>query len=108
MGPISLCVGYALVAFSCALLIYAFLGSNNWPKWLGHMGKVSYGLYVFHVPAIKAIAHITLSTSSWTREILTLAFTSILALLSYRFFETPFLKMKQRLEVTPSRPVEID
>jgi peptidoglycan/LPS O-acetylase OafA/YrhL len=108
MGPVSLCMGYALVASSCALLIYAFLGSNNWPKWLMHMGKVSYGLYVFHVSAIKAISHITLLTSFWAREILTLGVISTLALLSYRFFETPFLKMKQRLEVIPSRPVEID
>ncbi len=108
VGPLNLCLGYALVASSCALLIYALLGSSGWPKWLVHMGKVSYGLYIFHLPVIIFIRHLTFLKSFWLVEVLALFSTSILALLSYRFFETPFLKMKQRLEVIPSRPVETD
>ena len=107
-GPLSLCLGYALIAFSCALFIYALLGSKGWPRWLVHMGKVSYGLYVIHVPAIIFMERITHGTPLWLRQVLALLLTSALALLSYRFFETPFLKMKERLEVVPSRPVEID
>lgn len=107
VGPVRLCLGYAVVAISCALLIYAFLGSTGWPKSLVHMGKVSYGLYVFHLPVVTLIGRSTL-TSFWLKETLALLATSILALVSYRFFETPFLKIKQRLEVIPSRPVEQD
>jgi len=107
-GPLSLCIGYALIAFSCALFIYAILGSMGWPRWLVHMGKVSYGLYVFHVPVIVLVGRVASLAPLWLRESLALLLTSALALLSYRFFETPFLKMKQRLEVIPSRPVNID
>jgi len=102
------CVGYALVAVSCPLFIYALLGTSGWPKWLVHLGKVSYGLYVFHLPALTVVEHATHFQSPWLAALLALALTSALALLSYRFFETPFLKMKQHLEVIPSRPVEID
>ncbi len=108
LGPLRLCFGYAFVASSCALLIYALLGSTGWPKWLVHMGKVSYGLYVFHMPALIFVRHLTFLKSFWLSEFLALLLTSILALLSYRFFETPFLRMKQRLEVIPSRPVDVD
>ena len=107
-GPLSLCIGYALIAFSCALFIYAILGSMGWPRWLVHMGKVSYGLYVFHVPVIVLVGRVASLAPLWLRESLALLLTSALALLSYRFFETPFLKMKQRLEVIPSRLVNID
>jgi peptidoglycan/LPS O-acetylase OafA/YrhL len=107
-GPLSLCLGYALVAFFCALFIYALLGSRGWPKWLVHMGKVSYGLYVVHAPVIVFIDHVGHIAPLWLREALALLLTSALALLSYRFFETPFLKMKQHLEVIPSRPVDGD
>lgn len=107
-GPLSLCLGYALVAGSCALLTYAVLGSRGWPKWLVHLGKVSYGLYVFHLPVISVFSRVQLHASLWVHQTLSLLVTIVLALLSYRFFETPFLKRKQRLEVISSRPVEID
>ncbi len=34
-----------------------------------------------------------------------LGLTILLALLSYRYFESPFLRMKKRYEVITSRPV---
>jgi peptidoglycan/LPS O-acetylase OafA/YrhL len=51
---------------------------------------------------------VQLHASLWVHQTLSLLVTIVLALLSYRFFETPFLKRKQRLEVISSRPVEID
>jgi peptidoglycan/LPS O-acetylase OafA/YrhL len=108
LEPGRLCLGYASVAISCAVLIYAVLGSEGWPRWLVHMGKVSYGLYVFHVPVLIVIRRSPFSMSFWLAEALALILTSALALLSYQYFEMRFLKMKQRLEVIPSRPVDID
>ena len=34
-----------------------------------------------------------------------LAITMLLASVSYRFFESPFLRMKKRFEIVKSRPV---
>jgi peptidoglycan/LPS O-acetylase OafA/YrhL len=107
-GPLSLCLGYALVASCCAVFTYALLGSRGWPKWLVHLGRVSYGLYVFHLPVISFLYRELPDVPIWVDRALSLLLTIFLALLSYRYFETPFLKIKQRLEVIPSRPVEVD
>jgi peptidoglycan/LPS O-acetylase OafA/YrhL len=105
-GPISLCTGYALVAVSCALLIASFFGLNKWPRWVIYMGKISYGLYVFHYPLISLIEHAVPHLSKLTQGAIALVTTSLMAHLSYRYFESPFLRLKERFEIIRSRPVE--
>jgi peptidoglycan/LPS O-acetylase OafA/YrhL len=105
LGPVSLCVGYALVALSCCLLITSVMGLHKWPQWTIFMGKVSYGLYVFHKPVIYFVAQYGNFVPKIFVKIIELAITSLLAWLSYRFFETPFLRLKGRFEIVKSRPV---
>jgi peptidoglycan/LPS O-acetylase OafA/YrhL len=68
------------------------------------VGKYSYGLYLFHYPIIYLISqHLvkptwpavaifgTITLASW-------ALVAPLAVLSFHFFETPFLKLKDKFE----------
>ncbi|MGI4855168.1 MAG: acyltransferase family protein [Janthinobacterium lividum] len=90
-----LCVAYALVAVACCVLITAVqkLKANAFGVWLG---TLSYGLYVYHIPMIR-LFH--------SRSKLAFLPTLLCAALSYRFLESPLLKMKKRFEVVASKPV---
>jgi peptidoglycan/LPS O-acetylase OafA/YrhL len=45
------------------------------------------------------------STMTFVKGACALGLTLLFASLSYRFFETPFLRMKKRHEIIESRPV---
>ena len=116
-------LGYSLVAVGCVLLFVGFLGMpRQWaPRALTYLGKISYGLYVFHMVAFdiawKALAPSDTtsfgSTGSGlgtvTRYLLmqTSAFfiTILLAMASYRFLEQPFLRIKERFALVKSRAI---
>ena len=65
---------------------------NGWAGWnsavFGYLGRVSYGLYVFHVAAIR----LTESLGVGAAFLLTVAAAAV----SYRYLETPFLRLKDR------------
>lgn len=95
-----------------ALLIFlAFLGfpmAAEGP--LQSLGKISYGLYVFHGSAL-LITHVLSHRLPYFREhpawlvyTLSLPLTILFASLSYRYWELPFLRLKERFEVVKSRP----
>jgi peptidoglycan/LPS O-acetylase OafA/YrhL len=98
----SLCVGYAMVAVACCLFIVALQGLPS-PKPMVYSGKISYGLYVFHIPAIALVT--SRLPLYWTGAVVSLALAYGLAALSYRFFEKPFLLLKQRYELVPARAI---
>jgi peptidoglycan/LPS O-acetylase OafA/YrhL len=114
--------GYALASLGSALLLLAFLGINPklLPRWAIYLGRISFGLYVYHgfalgfvhhhLPAGLGIARISyyplkiLLTLGLTIG-LPFALTILIATISYRYFETPFLKMKKRHSVIESQPI---
>ncbi len=111
-GSFHLAVGYALVTLGCVLLLLGFLGLDNkvLPGWLVYLGRISYGLYAYHLIAIDLVPQV-LGRAPWgsLRHVLNgaiaLGLNIVVAALSYRFFETPFLRLKNRHEIVPSRPV---
>lgn len=110
---ISLVTGYAIAAIGCILMIVGFLGlpAKFLPAWLVWLGKISYGLYVYHLLAISLFSYLPASFASkgaigfMLRLSGKMALTILLAALSYQFFESRFLRLKRHFEVVKSRPV---
>lgn len=113
IGPM---FGYWGVGVGCICFLLSVLGLNKRviPSSLVYLGKISYGLYVYHqisleiasnvlnrIPCMDStnhhvmfgIGHLTLGMS----------LTVALAALSYRFFERPFLRWKDKFTIVRSR-----
>jgi peptidoglycan/LPS O-acetylase OafA/YrhL len=118
------CFGYLLVAIGCVSLLLAVFGmSSRWlPSRIAYLGKISFGLYVFHEVAFlvvdEAQKHAVIllpSLQAWSlryavcalavNKTAALAVTVLLAMLSYRFWESPFLHLKKRFTWIQSRGV---
>lgn len=117
-----LAVTYAAAVFGCVLIFLGVLGVSRIPRPLAHLGRISYGLYVFHSVIFVVAVYLLRPfgvTDSYNRFSLYNAHTAfsvlivdsaalvlciIAAHLSYQYFEKPFLKLKNRFEVVPSRP----
>lgn len=108
----SLLMGYGAAAAGCSAIFAATLGLRNVPGVLIYGGRISYGLYVFHsgmlelarwVTAPLRLAHFSaLNMDAVDGVALVLSFGA--AHFSYRYFERPFLVLKERFEVVKSRP----
>ncbi len=113
--PIFASVGLtAINLFSAGLLLLALDSTTTWSKflrlkWLRWLGTISYGFYVFH--DIPHTFYLTLAGMfpgansniyGLLSGALALGGTLLLASLSYRYFETPFLRLKSRF--TLQRP----
>ncbi len=76
---------------------------------LVYLGRISYGLYVFHVLGLM-ISDYTVHDQAANlfryslRVGVALAATIAMAAISYRWLETPFLSLKQRFTHVLSRP----
>jgi peptidoglycan/LPS O-acetylase OafA/YrhL len=88
-------------------------GSHAWHTWgmspLVYLGRISYGLYVFHVLGLMitdyTIHHQDSSLARYFfRNAVAFALTVAFASVSYRWLETPFLTLKQRFTHILSRP----
>src|SRR5260370_32114102 len=104
-GPRAL-LTYPSVAAACALLVAVFLSAPSTKSAitgaLGYLGKISYGLYVFHVLAL-SLAHKWFGSS--LAYIAVAAFLTLgLASASYHFLESPFLRLKARFTRIQSQP----
>jgi peptidoglycan/LPS O-acetylase OafA/YrhL len=118
-GVFELICGYLLVLLGTFLIFSAAAGWNGRriPNWLLYLGKISYGLYVFHVACrlateatlIRLLAgsrfeHLSPYLITGVSDLLGLLLTLICASISYRFIESPFLRLKDRFTRVQSRP----
>ncbi len=106
-----LALGHPLTAMASVAILLSAMGSQH-PflrnKLLLYLGKISYGLYVLHEFAhfcatrlIRASTPIAVIAQS----VAGLALTVLLAAASYRWLESPFLRLKERFAHVQSRPV---
>lgn len=104
-GPLSLCLGYFAAVLGCTAILVGVQGWARWPKPLVYLGKISYGLYVFHAAAQTLAGHYLQRFGLVASVVGSFVLTVLLATCSYHFFEAKFLRLKQRFEVVPSRPI---
>jgi peptidoglycan/LPS O-acetylase OafA/YrhL len=105
-------ITFPVVTAACIALILGTLGlqiaSGRRPivRALTYLGRISYGLYVFHSMFIAILAvpsqHGLAARS--TRAIAALLATIATAAGSYHFFEKPFLRVKEKFARVKSRP----
>jgi len=104
-------VGHPFTAMASAAVLLAVLGAQHGllrNRALLYLGKISYGLYVLHEFAhFCAIRLVPASTPGMVvvQSIVGLALTILLAAASYRWLESPFLRLKERFAHVQSRPV---
>ena len=104
-------LGYPSVAIGGALLLLSVLRNEKGgsSRVLVYLGRISYGLYVFHVLGLLISDHVVSDqTASFSRYLLrvgvALAATIAMSAISFRWLETPFLSLKQRFTHVLSRP----
>jgi peptidoglycan/LPS O-acetylase OafA/YrhL len=121
-GPWPLIFGYALATLGCIFLLIAFLGADAklFPRWAIYLGRISFGLYVSNDFALMFTDHFIIRNVATLKgplinslkapilllsDVVALGLTILMASISYRYFETPFLKMKKRHAVIESQPI---
>ena len=112
---------YPLTGIGVTLIIYSIIHFNNkllisllGNKLIVYFGKISYGLYIYHIASMYLATYILIFLQSITlgneirpQNIFGLAFilTISMSAFSYRFIEMPFLKHKKRFTLISSRSV---
>ncbi len=102
--PVELIVAFPAVAIGCGAFTFAAIGAGSWMynRRLIYLGRISYGLYVYHGAAILMTLAILASAPGWLLWLicppLSLCTTIAIAAISYRWFETPFLRLKTRYQ----------
>ena len=106
-GPTSI-ISYAVSALASVSLLVSFLTTNSRIlyrrpfTWLVYLGRISYGLYVFHLFALTLMSKllvipvIQIPLNFERRLLCSFLLTVILAAISYRWLEQPFLRLKKR------------
>jgi peptidoglycan/LPS O-acetylase OafA/YrhL len=118
----SMISGYETAAFGSVLIFISVLGmrADILPRAFIYLGKISYGLYVFHETGFMVAdniekverrlfpfanaAHFRTSLFAINKSTALVA-TVALAMLSYRFLEAPFLNLKKKFTFVQSRGV---
>jgi len=107
---------YPLAAIASTLCIAAFCGGprvalpGRIQRVFSYLGKISYGLYVFHLPVIYFVDALFIDEAGlgewqWVAQSLVSgAVTVAMSAVSYRVLEKPFLKLKRRFTFVQSRP----
>jgi peptidoglycan/LPS O-acetylase OafA/YrhL len=103
-------LGYLLLLLGTVAIFYAVLGVNlRIPDAIIYLGKISYGLYLFHDAWIWAVFargtpsnHFFLA-HRWFGAAVALLATTATAAISYHSFEKPILRYKRRFEAVKTR-----
>jgi peptidoglycan/LPS O-acetylase OafA/YrhL len=105
---------FLIALLGCLCLFFSLLPltAGRMQKPFIYLGKISYGLYVYHVLWLGAARHIirhfagnlSLGAAQLCAMAIALPGCVVTAMLSYRYLESPFLRFKKRYTVVLSRP----
>ena len=98
--------GFTLIAVAVGLILVAVL-QTDWLvnrflrlRPLRAVGRVSYALYIWHLAIFNEVARYGRSWNPWVQAIVALGVSAIATYGSWVLVERPFLRWKDRLEVT--------
>lgn len=103
--------GYILILTGCIALFLSFLGLQVKPAFrpLVFLGKISYGLYAYHLIVLDVFSRVwpdgPVHSVRLMKHLLALLMTIAVASLSYKYFETPFLRLKERFTFVANRSI---
>jgi peptidoglycan/LPS O-acetylase OafA/YrhL len=86
-----------MVVGMCIRPNHAFVKLVDHP-WLRYMGSITYGIYLMHMISLNIVKRVVPWHNELLYYVLTMALSIGLATLSYRYFEAPFLKLKDRFD----------
>ena len=105
---------YPLVSGASTLILLTFIVKKSFVKnhltvALIYLGRISYGLYVWHLLALHLTERLKVSdrysVNLMVHAVTGLLLTVGLAVASYELFESYFLKLKEKFTRVPSRPI---
>ena len=112
-GPTSV-ITYLGSALASLVLLVAVLQTNTRLlmsppfTWLVYLGRISYGLYVFHLFALALVAkQLVVPLGFESRLLFSFVLTVLLAAVSYRWLEQPFLRLKKRFSYRPAHEEDV-
>ena len=90
--------GLTLIALLSGLMIISALGTGAafydcWP--LRQVGKISYGVYLWHFPVFTVLAAAALPLNAYLQAVIGLLLTLAICAVSWRVFEQPCLRLKR-------------
>ncbi len=112
--------GWILILAGVMLMFFSLLGIAPiyLPNPFIYLGRISYGMYIMHITIYWITYQIFKYDLAWVSEkmgllnwknevgfVLAFMITVSIATLSYNFFEKPFLKLKNRFTLVPSREI---
>ncbi|HEY7403179.1 MAG TPA: acyltransferase [Candidatus Angelobacter sp.] len=104
-------LGHFITALASAAILLSVMDAQSVffrNAWLRYLGKISYGLYVLHEFAHYGAMRLLPASTPWQvigQSALGLTLAILLAAASYRWLESPFLRLKERFAHVQSRPV---
>ena len=111
---------YPVAAISCAAILVSVLrptGAGNiglFRRCMVHLGRISYGLYVFHGVCLTVASRIVSRSGGghprmhwFVRDTTALVLTVLVAECSYHVLELPFLLLKERFSTIKSGPASL-
>ena len=99
-------VSFPLIIAGSTMMLLGVLGSNLAHPILVYLGRISYGLYVWHALSLALVSHLFVKYSL-LYAFVGLPLTILMASISYSLLEKPFLNLKRRFTHVTSRPVEL-
>jgi peptidoglycan/LPS O-acetylase OafA/YrhL len=103
-------VGVASFAILGAIVSIPHPRGLQWLNWspLQYLGRISYGVYLYHPFVAWGVDAATGDRlAQWPRIAACFAATVVVATLSWRFFEQPILRLKDRFQYDRARPNQI-
>ncbi len=108
-------ISFLFVGLSTTLFMFGVFNSDFFKKFfskqpLVYLGIRSYGLYLYHLLGIELSVYLLDKTTFASNNglvsfLFALGITIFVTILSYKFIEKPFLKLKKKYEVIKSRPI---